>query len=158
VIASSYPLLDIFWTMLWFFLFFIWIWLVITVFVDLFRSHDLSGWAKAGWAIFLIVLPLLGVLFYLIFRGGSMQQRQMQDAAQQEQAFRNYVQQATATSSSTADELAKLAELRDRGVITPEEFERQKATMLGTSPAPPASPAAEQTQTTPAPPAPPAPA
>ena len=83
--ASSYPLLDVFWTMLWFFLFFIWIWLLITVFVDLFRSHDLSGWGKAGWAIFVIILPLLGVLFYLIFRGGSMHDRQVQDAANQEQ-------------------------------------------------------------------------
>ena len=130
VFASSYPLLDVFWTMLWFFLFFIWIWLLITVFVDLFRSHDLSGWGKAGWAIFVIILPLLGVLFYLIFRGGSMHDRQMQDAANQEQQFRTYVQQAASSSSSTADELTKLADLRDRGVITPEEFEQQKASLL----------------------------
>src|SRR5262245_50602416 len=98
--------------MLWFFLFFIWIWLLITVFADLFRSHDLSGWGKAGWAIFVIVVPLLGVLFYLIFRGHSMQERQQQDAAQQEQAFRSYVQEA-ASPSSAADELVKLADLRD---------------------------------------------
>jgi hypothetical protein len=130
LVASSYPLLDVFWTMLWFFLFFIWIWLLITVFVDLFRSHDLSGWGKAGWAIFVIIIPLLGVLFYLIFRGGSMQQRQMQDAAQQEQQFRTYVQEAATSSTSTADELAKLADLRDRGVITPQEFEQQKASLL----------------------------
>jgi Short C-terminal domain len=130
VFASSYPLLDVFWTMLWFFLFFIWIWLLITVFVDLFRSHDLSGWGKAGWAIFVIILPLLGVPFYLIFRGGSMHDRQMQDAANQEQQFRTYVQQAASSSSSTADELTKLADLRDRGVITPEEFEQQKASLL----------------------------
>ncbi len=130
VFASSYPLLDVFWTMLWFFLFFIWIWLLITVFVDLFRSHDLSGWGKAGWAIFVIILPLLGVLFYLIFRGGSMQKRQVQDAANQEQQFRDYVQQAASSSSSTADELGKLADLRDRGVITPQEFEQQKASLL----------------------------
>src|SRR5215471_15469508 len=108
MVASDYPLLDVFWTMLWFFLFFIWIWLLITVFVDLFRSHDLSGWGKAGWAIFIIILPLLGVLFYLIFRGGSMHERQAQDAARQEQQFRQYVQEATASSSSTADELGKL--------------------------------------------------
>jgi Short C-terminal domain/Phospholipase_D-nuclease N-terminal len=130
VFASSYPLLDVFWTMLWFFLFFIWIWLLITVFVDLFRSHDLSGWGKAGWAIFVIILPLLGVLFYLIFRGGSMHDRQVQDAANQEQQFRTYVQQAASSSSSPADELTKLADLRDRGVITPEEFEQQKASLL----------------------------
>jgi hypothetical protein len=121
--------------MLWFFLFFIWIWLLITVFVDLFRSNDLSGWGKAGWAIFVIIIPLLGVLFYLIFRGSSMQQRQQQDAAQQEQAFRSYVQQAATSSPSSADELAKLAQLRDQGVITSQEFESQKAKLLGTSPA-----------------------
>jgi hypothetical protein len=134
VIASSYPLLDVFWTMLWFFLFFIWIWLLITVFIDLFRSHDLSGWGKAGWTIFIIILPLLGVLFYLIFRGNSMRDRQQQDAARQEQAFRQYVQQA-ATPTSPADELVKLADLKDRGVITPEEFDRQKAVLLGSAPA-----------------------
>jgi hypothetical protein len=137
--------------MLWFFLFFIWIWLLITVFVDLFRSHDLSGWGKAGWAIFVIILPLLGVLFYLIFRGGSMQQRQQQDAAQQEQAFRSYVQDAASSSSSTADELTKLAQLRDQGVITPEEFERQKTKLLGTSQAAPAAQAPQAPQAPPAP-------
>ena len=95
-----------------------------------------AGWGKAGWAIFVIIIPLLGVLFYLIFRGSSMQQRQQQDAAQQEQAFRSYVHQAaTSSSSSSADELAKLAQLRDQGVITPQEFDSQKAKLLGTSPA-----------------------
>src|SRR6516165_2743611 len=110
MLASDYPLLDVFWTMLWFFLFFIWIWLLITVFVDLFRSHDIGGWGKALWAIFIIVLPLLGVLIYLIARGGKMQQRAMRDQQQQEQAFRSYVQEAAQSSSST-DELAKLADL-----------------------------------------------
>ena len=128
--ASSYPLLDMFWTMLWFFLFFIWIWLLITVFVDLFRSHDLSGWGKAGWAIFVIILPLLGVLFYLIFRGGSMHERQVQDAANQEQRSGPTCNRRRRVASSTADELAKLADLRDRGVITPQEFEQQKASLL----------------------------
>jgi hypothetical protein len=137
--------------MLWFFLFFIWIWLLITVFVDLFRSHDLSGWGKAGWAIFVIILPLLGVLFYLIFRGSSMHERQQQDAAQQEQAFRNYVQEAANTSSSPADELVKLADLRDRGVITSEEFDRQKAKLLGTSQAAQAAQAPQAPQAPPAP-------
>jgi hypothetical protein len=134
--------------MLWFFLFFIWIWLLITVFVDLFRSHDLSGWGKAGWAIFVIILPLLGVLFYLIFRGNKMHDRQLQDAAQQEQAFRSYVQDVSASSSSTADELTKLAQLRDQGVITPQEFESQKAKLLGSAQAPQA---AEAPQAPPAP-------
>jgi hypothetical protein len=129
MLASDYPLLDVFWTMLWFFLFFIWIWLLITVFVDLFRSHDIGGWGKALWAIFIIVLPLLGVLIYLIARGGKMQERAMKDAQQQEQAFRSYVQEA-AQAPSSSDELAKLADLRDRGVLTDEEFQRQKAAIL----------------------------
>jgi ABC-type multidrug transport system fused ATPase/permease subunit len=129
LLATNYPLLDVFWTMLWFFLFFIWIWLLITIFVDLFRSHDLSGWAKALWVIFVIVLPFLGVLFYLIFRGGSMHERALQQAQQQDAEFREYVQNAAQTSS--ADQLTKLADLRDRGVITEEEFQRQKAAVLG---------------------------
>jgi ABC-type multidrug transport system fused ATPase/permease subunit len=131
--STGYPLLDVFWTMLWFFLFFIWIWLLITVFVDLFRSRDIGGWGKALWAIFIIVLPLLGVLIYLIARGGKMHERAMRDAQQQEQAFRSYVQEA-AQSSSPTEELAKLADLRDRGVLTDEEFQRQKAAILGATP------------------------
>jgi ABC-type multidrug transport system fused ATPase/permease subunit len=128
LLATNYPLLDVFWTMLWFFLFFIWIWLLITVFVDLFRSRDLSGWAKAGWVIFVIVLPFLGVLFCFIFRGGSMHERALQQAQQQESEFRQYVQETAQTSS--ADQLSKLADLRDRGVITSEEFDQQKARIL----------------------------
>jgi hypothetical protein len=145
MLASDYPLLDVFWTMLWFFLFFIWIWLLITVFVDLFRSHDIGGWGKALWAIFIIVIPLLGVLIYLIVRGGKMQERAMKDAQQQEQAFRSYVQEAAQPSSPT-DELAKLADLKDRGVITDAEFQRQKAVILGSAPA--AAPAAAPTSPT----------
>jgi hypothetical protein len=133
LLASSYPLVDVFLTMLWFFLFFIWIWLLITVFVDLFRSHDIGGGAKALWVIFIIFLPLLGVLFYLIFRGGSMHERAVQQAQRQEQDFRRYVQEAATQSWSPADEIAKLADLRDRGVITEEEFQRQKAAALGSS-------------------------
>ncbi len=129
LLATNYPLLDVFWTMLWFFLFFIWIWLLITIFVDLFRSHDVSGWAKAGWVIFVIVLPFLGVLFYLIFRGGSMHERAVQQAQQQDAEFRQYVQETAQTSS--ADQLSKLADLRDRGAITDEEFQQQKASILG---------------------------
>jgi ABC-type multidrug transport system fused ATPase/permease subunit len=128
LLATNYPLLDVFWTMLWFFLFFIWIWLLITIFVDLFRSQDLSGWAKAGWVIFVIILPFLGILFYLIFRGGSMHERALQQAQQQESDFRQYVQETAQTSS--ADQLSKLADLRDRGVITSEEFDQQKARIL----------------------------
>ncbi len=134
IVASSYPLLDAFLTMLWIFLFIIWIWLLIMVFSDIFRSRDLSGWGKALWVIGIIVLPWLGVLIYLIARGGKMHERQIDAAQAQEQAFRQYVQEtATSSSASTADQLAKLADLRDKGVITPAEFESEKAKALAAS-------------------------
>ncbi len=130
---SSYPLLNVFWTMFEFFLWIIWIWILIWIFIDIFRSRDLSGWAKALWFLFVLFIPLIGVLVYLIARGGSMQERAQQDARQQDQEFRSYVQQAAASSpASTADQLAKLADLRDRGVISAEEFEREKAKVLAT--------------------------
>ena len=129
MLAYDYPLLGVFWTMLWFFLFFIWIWILITVFADIFRSHDLGGFAKALWVIFVIVLPFLGVLVYLIARGKSMQERGMQRAARQEQEFRGYVQEA-AGGSSSADQLAKLADLKQQGVLTDTEFEAEKAKIL----------------------------
>ncbi len=124
------PLLDLFWSMLWFFMFFLWIWLLISLFADIFRSDDLSGWGKAGWVLFMIVLPFLGALIYLIVRGKSMQERAMADMAAREQATRSYIQQA-AGPASAADELAKLADLRDRGVLTSQEFDAQKAALLG---------------------------
>ena len=127
--SYSYPLLGAFWTIFEIFLWIIWIWILIYVFIDIFRSRDLSGWGKALWFIFVLFIPLIGVLVYLIVRGSSMQQRAQQEARQQDQAFRAYVQDA-AGSQSTADQLAKLAELRDRGVITPAEFEQQKAKIL----------------------------
>lgn len=120
---------QVFWSMLWFFLFFIWIWLLITLFADIFRSQDLGGWGKALWCIFIIFLPFLGVLVYLIARGSSMQERAMQAAADQEKAFRGYVQDV-AGSGGGAEELAKLADLRDRGIISEEEFQQAKAKAL----------------------------
>jgi len=129
---SSYPLLNLFWTMFELFLWIIWIWILIWIFIDIFRSHDLSGWAKALWFLFVLFIPLIGVLVYLIVRGGSMHERAAQDARRQDQEFRQYVQQAAAGSpASTADQLAKLADLRDRGVISAEEFDREKAKVLG---------------------------
>src|SRR6266496_2599452 len=124
--ASSYPLLNVFWTMFEFFLWVIWIWILIWVFIDIFRSHDLSGWGKAGWFIFVLFIPLIGVLVYLIARGGSMQERAQQQAQQADSDARAYIQQA-AGSPTPADQLTKLADLRDRGVITVDEFEREKA-------------------------------
>ena len=127
--SYSYPLLGAFWTILEIFLWVLWIWILIYVFIDIFRSRDLSGWGKALWFVFVLFIPLIGVLVYLIARGGKMQERAMQDARQQDKEFRAYVQDA-AGSGSSADQLAKLADLRDRGVISPEEFEREKAKVL----------------------------
>lgn len=124
------PLMDLFWSMLWFFMFFLWIWLLISLFADIFRSDDLSGWGKAGWVIFMVVLPWLGALIYLIARGKGMQERAVADMAAREQATRQYIQEV-ATPTSTADELSKLAALRDQGVLTSSEFESQKAALLG---------------------------
>ncbi len=127
--ASSYPLLNLFWSMFIFFLWVIWIWILIMVFIDIFRSHDLSGVAKALWFLFVLILPLIGVLVYLIARGSKMHEHAARQAQQQDREFRAYVQEA-AGSQSSADQLAKLADLRDRGVITAEEFEREKAKVL----------------------------
>jgi membrane protein implicated in regulation of membrane protease activity len=127
--SYSYPLLGAFWTILEVFLWVLWIWILIYVFIDIFRSHDLSGWGKALWFLFVLFIPLIGVLVYLIARGGKMQERAVQDRRQQEQDFRAYVQDA-ASSGTPADQLAKLADLRDRGVISAEEFEREKAKVL----------------------------
>jgi ABC-type multidrug transport system fused ATPase/permease subunit len=122
----------VFWSFLWFFLFFIWIWLLIVVFSDIFRSHDLSGWAKALWIIFVVIVPYLGVFVYLIARGGRMQEHAVADAKRQDTEFRQYVQSATASSSgNTADDLARLADLRDKGVISEAEFQQAKAKTLG---------------------------
>jgi Short C-terminal domain/Phospholipase_D-nuclease N-terminal len=128
VASSSYPLLNIFWSMFIFFLWVVWIWLLIWVFIDIFRSRDLSGWAKALWVLFVVILPYLGVLVYLIARGDKMHERAEQQALRQDQEFRNYVQQSAGTS--TADQLAKLSDLRDRGVISAAEFDREKAKVL----------------------------
>ena len=127
--SYTYPLLGIFWTILEVFLWVIWFWILIYVFIDIFRSRDLSGGAKALWFLFVLFIPLIGVLVYLIARGGSMHERATQQAQQQDEAFRSYVQQAAGEPSS-ADQLAKLADLRDRGVITAQEFESQKAKIL----------------------------
>ena len=127
--SYSYPLLGAFWTILEIFLWVLWIWVLIYVFIDIFRSRDLSGWAKALWFIFVLFIPLIGVLVYLIARGDSMHERAAQDARQQDQEVRRYIQ-AAAGAPNTADQLAKLADLRDRGVISAEEFEREKGKVL----------------------------
>ena len=130
MLAYNYPLLDFFWTMLEIFFFIIWLYLLFIVFVDIFRSHDMGGFAKALWVIFVIILPYLGVLVYLIARGGKMHERAAAAAQAQQKAFDSYVQQA-AGGSSTADQLSKLAELKDKGTITEAEFAAEKAKILG---------------------------
>src|SRR4029450_2534079 len=122
---------QVFWSMLWFFLFFIWIWLLMGLFSDIFRSPDLSGWGKALWVIFIIALPFLGILVYLIARGSQMQERTLRQAADQEAAFQTHVREvAGSTGAGAANELAKLADLRDRGVISEDEFQQAKTKVL----------------------------
>ena len=132
MLASDYPILDIFLTMLYFFLFFIWIWLLITVFVDIFRSHDMSGGIKALWCIFVVIVPFLGVFVYLIARGGKMHERAAAEAAQQQKQFDAYIKQTAGSGggTDTASQLSKLADLKSQGVITDAEFEAQKAKVL----------------------------
>jgi len=124
------PLLDLMWSMLWIFLLFAWFWLVITIFIDIFRSDDLGGVAKALWLLFVLLIPWLGVLVYVIVRGQSMQDRQIKQATEAAKAQRAYIQEV-ASPSGTADELAKLKGLHDQGVLTDEEFAAQKAKVLG---------------------------
>ena len=131
MVAYTYPLLSLFVTMLIFFGFVVWIWLLIVVFGDIFRSHDIGGFAKALWVLFVIFLPLVGVLVYLIARGGKMQERTERNVQEQEQAFDTYVRDVAGTESSPVDQLAKLAQLRDQGVITEQEFHAEKSKLLG---------------------------
>ena len=125
MLAYTYPLLSIFWTMLAVAVFFIWIWLLISIFADIIRSHDLSGLEKALWVIFVVVLPILGVLVYLIARGGTMQERAVRRAQQHQGQFDASIREAAATT--TADEVVKLGALRDSGAITDDEYQCLKA-------------------------------
>jgi hypothetical protein len=130
MLAYTYPLADLFGTMLGLFVFFIWFWLLIVVFGDIFRSQDLSGVAKMLWVVFVIILPFLGIFVYLIARGGKMHERAAAQAAQQQKAFDNYVKQTAGSGSNPAEELEKLSDLRKQGTITDAEFEAQKQKIL----------------------------
>jgi hypothetical protein len=130
VVGEEWHVGQVVWSMLWFFLFLIWIWLLITVFIDIFRSHDMGGFAKALWVIFVIIFPYLGVLVYFIARGGKMAEHAQQEAQRQDVAFRRYVQQASGSAGGTADELARLADLRANGTLTDAEFDQAKAKLL----------------------------
>ena len=128
-LAATFGTGQVLWDMLWFFLFFLWIWLLIIIFSDIFRSPDLSGWGKALWTIFVIILPFLGVFVYLIARGHKMQEHAVQQAQDQDTAMRQYVQSVAGTSGP-ADEIARLADLRDKGVLTEAEFQQAKEKAL----------------------------
>lgn len=130
MVAYDYPLLGIFWTMLWFFLWVAWIVLLFRVFADIFRSPDMSGMSKALWSVFVIALPLLGTFVYLVTRGHSMFERDAQEARARQDAVDDYIRRAAGTSASPADELAKLANLREQGVIDETEFQALKAKVL----------------------------
>lgn len=129
MLAYDYPLLGLFWSIFVFFLFFAWLMLLFRVFADIFRNEDMGGWGRAIWSIFVIVVPFLGVFVYLIAHGHEMSQRDIDQSQESDAQFRAYVQDA-AGSGGSADELEKLARLRDRGVITADEFAEQKAKVL----------------------------
>jgi Phospholipase_D-nuclease N-terminal/Short C-terminal domain len=125
------PLLDVFLTIMWFFLWVLWFFLLFRVIMDIFRSHDLSGWGKAGWLVFTILLPFLGVLVYLIARGGKMHERDARQAQAQDEAYRAYIRDAAGQNGgSTADDLTKLAALHDNGAISDADYERGKDKIL----------------------------
>ena len=127
LIAADYPFLDILWTMIIFFSWVIWIWIVITVLADLFRRHDISGWGKAAWIVFVIVLPFLGVLIYLIAQHDGMRERSLKQAETQKEEFDQYVRDA---AGGSAAEIAQAKELLDSGAITQAEFDAIKAKAL----------------------------
>ncbi|CAM5714631.1 SHOCT domain-containing protein [Streptomyces aurantiogriseus] len=131
-LAYDYPLLSAFWTMLWFFLWILWFILLFRIVVDIFRDDDLSGWAKAGWLVFVVVLPFLGVFVYVIARGKNMGRREVAQARAQQEAFDSYIRETAGGRGrpTSVDELAKLSEIRARGDITDEEFRRAKELVL----------------------------
>jgi hypothetical protein len=128
VMAAGYPFMDVLWSMIIFFVWVIWIWIVITVLIDVFRRDDIGGWAKAAWVIFVVILPWLGVLVYLIVEHDGMRERSMKQVQTQRREFDEYVRETTAGGS--ADEIAKAKELLDAGTITEEEFGALKAKAL----------------------------
>lgn len=128
-VASSYPFLDILWTTLIFFAWVIFIWIAITVLIDVFRRQDLSGWAKAAWTVFVVIIPWLGVLIYLIVNHDGMAERRYREAADAQAQFDQYVRQ-TAGSGGAASEIEKAKQLLDNGTLTQAEFDAIKAKAL----------------------------
>jgi hypothetical protein len=128
-VAADYPFLDVLWTMLIFFAWVIWFWLLITVFADLFRRHDISGWGKAAWTLFVIVLPFLGVLIYMIAQGKHMAERTSSEAGASRAQFEDYVRDVAA-NGGPSDQIAKAKDLLDRGAIDQAEFDQIKRKAL----------------------------
>jgi hypothetical protein len=132
MLAASYPFLDVMWTMLVFFLWVLWFWLLFMVFADIFRRDDLSGWGKTGWIVFTIILPYLGVFVYLISQGSGMTQRRVEGARAQQAQFDDYVRQTASTGGGAAAEIEKAKALLDSGAITQAEFAAIKEKALAT--------------------------
>jgi hypothetical protein len=131
VFAADYPFIDVFWSMLIFFFWVIWIWILVTVLIDVFRRHDLSGWGKAAWALFMIVLPYLGVFIYLITQGKEMAERRAAEVRDSQASFDTYVRDV-AGGSGAADQISKAKGLLDSGAIDQAEFEKLKQKALAT--------------------------
>jgi hypothetical protein len=129
VFAADYPFIDVFWSMLIFFFWVIWIWILITVFIDLFRRHDISGWAKAAWMVFVIVLPYLGVFIYIVTQGRGMSERRTAEVQAASAQFDERVR-SVAGSTTPADQIAQAKSLLDSGAIDQAEFDRLKARAL----------------------------
>jgi hypothetical protein len=132
IAASSYPFLNILWTTLIFFAWILFIWIAITVFIDIFRRHDLSGWAKAAWVILIVILPWIGVLIYLIVNHDGMTSRSTKEAQATQAQFDEYVRK-TAGTGGAASEIETAKKLLDNGTITQEEFDRIKARALSSA-------------------------
>ena len=131
MVLAELNLIDLFWAMLWLFFLIMWIWIFIACLADLFRDHEESGVAKFLWTVFMLVLPVLGPLVYLIVRGGGMAERAAAQQAKSQAAFDQYVRETAGSGGGTADELAKLAELKAAGTISDADYERAKAKILG---------------------------
>ena len=130
VIAADYPFLNILWSMIIFFVWVVWIWMMVIILTDVFRRRDLSGWGKAGWTVFLIVLPFLGAFIYLIAEGNNMADRRAEDVRGQQAQFDDYVKTVAADGGGAAAEIAKAKQLLDSGAITQTEFDQLKTKAL----------------------------
>ena len=130
ILAADYPFIDILWSMIIFFAWVVWIWMMILILGDVFRRRDTSGWAKAGWVVFMLVLPFLGVLVYLIVNHDGMADRSAQASNRQKEQFDDYVRSVNASGGGAASEIDKAKGLLDTGAITPDEYAALKAKVL----------------------------